>query len=118
MWDVELMRQDVCSIVRDLLSGLALSYPRQPPIPLSAEADSPPGVLMADRWFPSTKTCSGCGAVKDMPLSQREYVCHVCGMVEDRDLNAARNLERYPGLRGNPYACEHPSADSVAVAAG
>ena len=75
-------------------------------------------VIMADRWFPSTKTCSGCGAVKDMPLSQREYVCHVCGMVEDRDLNAARNLERYPGLRGNPYACEHPSADSVAVAAG
>ena len=75
-------------------------------------------VIMADRWFPSTKTCSGCGAVKDMPLSQREYVCHVCGMVEDRDLNAARNLERYPGLRGTPYACEHPSADSVAVAAG
>ena len=52
-------------------------------------------VTVADRWFPSSKTCSGCGAVKDMPLSQREYVCEVCGMVEDRDLNAALNLERY-----------------------
>lgn len=75
-------------------------------------------VTVADRWFPSTKMCSGCGAVKDMPLSQREYVCHVCGLVKDRDLNAARNLERYPGLRGNPYACGHPSAGLVATAAG
>ena len=75
-------------------------------------------VTVADRWFPSTKTCSGCGAVKDMPLSQREYVCHLCGLVEDRDLNAARNLERYPGLRGNLYACGHPSAGLVAAAAG
>ena len=71
-------------------------------------------VTVADRWFPSTKTCSGCGAVKDMPLSQREYVCHLCGLVEDRDLNATRNLERYPGLRGNLNACGHPSAGPVA----
>ena len=75
-------------------------------------------VTVADRWYPSTKTCSDCDAVKDMPLSQREYVCNVCGLVEDRDLNAARNLERYPGLRGNLYACGHPSTGLVATAAG
>ena len=73
---------------------------------------------MTDRRFPSTKTCSGCGAVKEMPLSQREHVCQVCGMVEDRGLNAARNLEQCPGLRGNPCACGHPSAAPVAVAVG
>lgn len=50
-------------------------------------------VVVADRWFPSTKTCSGCGAVQDMPLSLRTYTCPACGLVIDRDLNAARNLE-------------------------
>lgn len=50
-------------------------------------------VVVADRWYPSTKTCSGCGAVQDVPLSQRTYTCPGCGLVLDRDLNAARNLE-------------------------
>lgn len=50
-------------------------------------------VVVADRWYPSTKTCSGCGAVQDMSLSQRTYTCPGCGLVLDRDLNAARNLE-------------------------
>jgi putative transposase len=40
----------------------------------------------------STKTCSGCGVVVDLPLSQRTYACAACGLVLDRDLNAARNL--------------------------
>jgi putative transposase len=50
-------------------------------------------VEVADRWFPSSKTCSGCRAVKSkLPLRMREYVCDGCGLVLDRDENAARNL--------------------------
>jgi IS605 OrfB family transposase len=50
-------------------------------------------LLVADRWYPSSKTCSGCGAVKaKLALSEREYWCDACGLVLDRDLNAARNL--------------------------
>jgi IS605 OrfB family transposase len=50
-------------------------------------------VIVADRWFASSKTCSGCGAVKTkLDLSERIYECTVCGLVIDRDLNAALNL--------------------------
>ena len=49
-------------------------------------------VVKADRFFPSTKTCSGCGEKRDMPLSEREYRCEACGLAIDRDLNAALNL--------------------------
>lgn len=50
-------------------------------------------LLVADRWYPSSKTCSGCGAVKTkLALSEREYECDACGLVIDRDRNAARNL--------------------------
>jgi len=52
-------------------------------------------VLFADRYFPSSKTCSKCGCVKDtLSLSTRTYVCEHCGHIMDRDLNAAKNLER------------------------
>jgi putative transposase len=48
---------------------------------------------IADRWFPSSKTCSGCQAVKTkLPLRVRTYTCEACGLVLDRDVNAARNL--------------------------
>lgn len=49
-------------------------------------------VIVADRWFPSSKTCSWCGAVQEMPLGVRQYDCLVCGLSMDRDLNAAKNL--------------------------
>lgn len=52
-------------------------------------------VVRADRWYPSSKTCSKCGHVQDMPLSVRVYECPQCGLVLDRDLNAARNLAQY-----------------------
>ena len=45
----------------------------------------------ADRWYPSTKTCSACGAVQSLPLNVRTYRC-ACGLALDRDINAARNL--------------------------
>lgn len=52
-------------------------------------------VVVADRWYPSSKTCSDCGFKLDMmPLSIREWVCPGCGCVHDRDLNAAVNLKQ------------------------
>jgi transposase len=50
--------------------------------------------VVVDRWFPSSKTCSECGAVKAKlaALSERTYVCTMCGLVLVRDVNAARNL--------------------------
>jgi putative transposase len=50
-------------------------------------------VVVADRWFPSSKTCSSCGTVrKDLKLKDRTFECRGCGHVMDRDLNAAVNL--------------------------
>jgi putative transposase len=50
-------------------------------------------LLLVPRFYPSSKTCSGCGAVKaKLPLSERIYSCESCGFRLDRDLNAARNL--------------------------
>jgi putative transposase len=68
-------------------------------------------VHRADRWYPSSKTCSGCGVVKaTLRLSERTFRCGECGLVLDRDLNAARNLAQLvdeaaggtssPSLRG------------------
>jgi transposase len=52
-------------------------------------------LIVADRWFASSKTCSQCGAVKaKLALSERTYCCEVCGTVLDRDVNAAVNLAR------------------------
>jgi putative transposase len=53
-------------------------------------------VRVADRFFPSSKTCSGCGEIRnDLDLSTRTYSCGACGLVIDRDLNAAINLARW-----------------------
>jgi putative transposase len=52
-------------------------------------------LLVAGRWYPSSKTCSGCGAVKaKLALAERTYHCGACGLVIDRDRNAAINLAR------------------------
>lgn len=49
----------------------------------------------ADKWFPSSKTCSCCGQIKsDLKLKDRVFVCQ-CGFTMDRDLNAAINLANY-----------------------
>ena len=68
-------------------------------------------VHLADRWYPSSKTCSACGVVKNtLRLSERTFRCDQCPLVLDRDLNAARNLAQLvdeaadgtssPSLRG------------------
>lgn len=51
-------------------------------------------IVVADRCYPSSKTCSACGnKLNDMPLSVRKWTCPECGSVHDRDVNAAINLK-------------------------
>ena len=51
-------------------------------------------LVVIDRWYPSSKTCSGCGHVAvSMPLSVREWDCVNCGARHDRDVNAAINVK-------------------------
>jgi putative transposase len=50
-------------------------------------------VWKADRWFPSSKTCGDCGRInRGLVLADRTWVCPGCGVVHDRDENAAGNL--------------------------
>ena len=50
-------------------------------------------LLKVGRFFPSSKKCSGCGHVKEkLSLSEREFICEECGLVIDRDTNAAINI--------------------------
>ena len=53
-------------------------------------------VIYADRFYPSSKTCSCCGAIKhDLKLKDRIFKCDSCGLVIDRDYNASLNLYLY-----------------------
>lgn len=53
-------------------------------------------LIKADRFYPSSKTCSHCGCInKGLKLSDRTFVCPDCGFVIDRDYNAAINLMNY-----------------------
>lgn len=57
-------------------------------------------LVLADKWFPSSKLCSCCGyKYKDMTLKIRHWNCPNCGEEHDRDLNAAINLENYLELK-------------------
>ena len=50
-------------------------------------------IVVIDRVFPNGKTCSECGhKAENLPLSIREWTCPECGVVHDRDVNAARNI--------------------------
>lgn len=71
-------------------------------------------VVVADRFFASSKTCSasGCGhKVDKLPLSVREWTCPLCGVVHDRDINAAKNLEKY-AVSSTVSACGGEGAGS------
>jgi putative transposase len=62
-------------------------------------------LVEADTFYPSSKTCSGCGHVKaKLSLSERTYRCGCCGLVADRDLNAARNLAALVDVLANASA--------------
>jgi putative transposase len=69
-------------------------------------------VILADQWEPSSKRCSRCGWVDtDLTLSDRIYHCEQCGLVLDRDLNAAINLKQLAGSSSDSQnACGAVSA--------
>jgi putative transposase len=53
-------------------------------------------LVIAPRWFPSSRRCFVCEAVKrDLSLGDRNWTCTSCGTTHDRELNAAINLARY-----------------------
>jgi putative transposase len=71
----------------------------------------------ADRFYPSSKRCSGCGAVKtSLSLSERVYRCERCGLVIDRDLNAAINLKDLAG--SSPVQACRPGGSGAALTSG
>ena len=50
-------------------------------------------MILVDQWYPSSKTCSECGYVREkLRLDERSFICPACGVIIDRDLNAALNL--------------------------
>jgi putative transposase len=58
-------------------------------------ADRGTTLVVVDRFYPSSKTCSGCGTARaKLPLATRVFECDTCGMSLDRDVNAARNIAR------------------------
>ena len=80
-------------------------------------------IILADRFYPSSKRCSQCGQIKhEMDLGTRVYICDQCGLMIDRDLNAALNLEQVTtGSSPERYACGEsvsPGYQAVLVEAG
>lgn len=81
-------------------------------------------LIKIDRWFPSSKTCSACGHVlKTLTLEVREWTCPICGVVHDRDINAAKNIhaEGHSVLEACGESVRQPVAkvaDAVLVEAG
>lgn len=69
-----------------------------------------------DRWFPSSQLCSDCGSRKKLTLSDRIYECDNCGLIIDRDINAAKNILT-EGF-SEKYACGQLPAALQLLAAG
>jgi putative transposase len=64
-------------------------------------------VVLAGRFYPSSKTCSACGTVKaTLSLAERTFRCDNCGLILDRDINAAVNLLKFAASGAeNENAC-------------
>jgi putative transposase len=78
-------------------------------------------VVLLDPFYPSSKTCSGCGALNAALGLQKHWQCPVCAARHDRDVNAALNLRaeglRVLGMRGSsPATGEGPESDARGVA--
>ena len=75
-------------------------------------------IIIADRFYPSSKTCSRCGAVKQsLRLKDRTFKCNECGLEIDRDLNASLNLCHYGTVSSTGInVCEVPHQTGVAKA--
>ena len=75
-------------------------------------------LVTADRFFPSSKTCSNCQHVlSDLPLSIRKWDCRICGTSHDRDVNAAKNLAAY-AVSSTVNACGGSSSGRMDVPCG
>jgi len=76
-------------------------------------------LVIADRWYPSSRLCSSCGwKNENLTLAERIWTCQRCGAEHDRDLNAALNLERLATETALPVASssgngEHGEADTL-----
>jgi putative transposase len=76
-------------------------------------------VVVADRFFASSKTCSACGhKPDDLPLSVRRWTCPDCGVVHDRDVNAAINLKKVAESSAGGCQPFQRQADCSATACG
>ena len=75
-------------------------------------------LVIADRFYPSSKLCSHCGAIKhNLKLTERTYICNECGLEIDRDLNASLNLCRYGTVSSTGInVCGVPHRTGVATA--
>ena len=75
-------------------AGLAGTGPRHVLLGLAAVTLlAVPGLVVTGRWYPSSKTCSGCGhLLAELKLGTRHWTCPSCGTRHDRDLNAAKNI--------------------------
>lgn len=68
-------------------------------------------VVVADRFYASSKTCSVCGhKLETLPLSVREWTCPECGVIHDRDVNAAINLKNM-AVSSTVSACGEEGSD-------
>ena len=71
-------------------------------------------IVMADRFYPSSKLCSACGFKNsELTLSQARWICPACGADHDRDHNAAINLQRLATATALPVAS--PTSNGGAV---
>ncbi|NEP86665.1 MAG: transposase [Okeania sp. SIO2C2] len=72
-------------------------------------------IVVVDRFFPFSKTCSSCGYVKDIPLNIRTYECPKCGLSIDRDLNASINLRKWVLIGEVSSECKMHSRDAISL---
>ncbi|MCS0613389.1 transposase [Massilia kyonggiensis] len=85
-------------------------------------ARSGTSIVLADRWYPSSKLCSACGEKHAaLALSERTWTCAACGAHHDRDVNAAKNLQRlatgaHAAQTALPEASQAVTPDTVAGA--
>lgn len=76
-------------------------------------------LAVLDRWWPSSKTCSACGAAKTkLRLAERTFHCETCGHTAARDVNAARNIARHavPLAPAEPTSAVAPSTGETKTA--
>ena len=75
-------------------------------------------LVVADRWFPSSKTCHHCSdANTGLTLADRSWACTACGTTHDRDYNAAVNLARWPAQQAATAAPASQARSAEPVAA-